>query len=125
MLRRVLGAALVLAAVLLVGVKARLDRGGPYLEALPPYPYCADAEAALAAGRHLDAIELAEAGGCEDALTAARAEWNSLAALLERCVGGVWTGRAERSEEHTSELQSRENLVCRLLPENKMSPQPC
>src|SRR6266511_6248106 len=24
-----------------------------------------------------------------------------------------------RSEEHTSELQSRENLVCRLLPENK------
>src|SRR5690606_40621232 len=25
----------------------------------------------------------------------------------------------ERSEEHTSELQSRENLVCRLLLENK------
>src|SRR5690606_40693487 len=24
-----------------------------------------------------------------------------------------------RSEEHTSELQSRENLVCRLLPERK------
>src|SRR5690606_41709903 len=24
---------------------------------------------------------------------------------------------ASRSEEHTSELQSRENLVCRLLPE--------
>src|SRR5690606_41910351 len=24
-----------------------------------------------------------------------------------------------RSEEHTSELQSRENLVCRLLPETK------
>src|SRR5690606_22900809 len=24
-----------------------------------------------------------------------------------------------RSEEHTSELQSRENTVCRLLPENK------
>ena len=24
-----------------------------------------------------------------------------------------------RSEEHTSELQSRRNLVCRLLPENK------
>src|SRR5690606_559058 len=28
-------------------------------------------------------------------------------------------GRAERSEEHTSELQSRENLVCRLLLEKK------
>src|SRR5690606_40791742 len=32
-----------------------------------------------------------------------------LAALLARC----------RSEEHTSELQSRENLVCRLLLEKK------
>src|SRR5690606_39766882 len=32
------------------------------------------------------------------------------------------TGRAElRSEEHTSELQSRENLVCRLLLEKKKS----
>src|SRR5690606_41665999 len=32
-------------------------------------------------------------------------------------------GRAadERSEEHTSELQSRENLVCRLLLEKKKS----
>src|SRR5436309_12307604 len=28
---------------------------------------------------------------------------------------------AERSEEHTSELQSRENLVCRLLLEKKNS----
>src|SRR5690606_41412940 len=29
--------------------------------------------------------------------------------------------RARRSEEHTSELQSRENLVCRLLLEKKKS----
>src|SRR5690606_40546098 len=29
------------------------------------------------------------------------------------------TGNALRSEEHTSELQSRENLVCRLLLEKK------
>src|SRR5690606_39512928 len=28
-------------------------------------------------------------------------------------------GAGLRSEEHTSELQSRENLVCRLLPERK------
>src|SRR5690606_40690837 len=28
-----------------------------------------------------------------------------------------------RSEEHTSELQSRENLVCRLLPEKKKKQQ--
>src|SRR5436309_11874504 len=30
-----------------------------------------------------------------------------------------------RSEEHTSELQSRENLVCRLLLEKKTSAMPC
>src|SRR5436309_12652418 len=29
------------------------------------------------------------------------------------------TTRVDRSEEHTSELQSRENLVCRLLLEKK------
>src|SRR5690606_42059971 len=31
-------------------------------------------------------------------------------------------GAADRSEEHTSELQSRENLVCRLLLEKKKGP---
>src|SRR2546430_11555976 len=31
-------------------------------------------------------------------------------------------GRATRSEEHTSELQSQSNLVCRLLLEKKYSP---
>src|SRR5690606_40783227 len=30
-----------------------------------------------------------------------------------------WRACATRSEEHTSELQSRENLVCRLLLEKK------
>src|SRR5690606_40569604 len=40
-------------------------------------------------------------------------------------LAGVWTGLCRtrpslwRSEEHTSELQSRENLVCRLLLEKK------
>src|SRR5690606_40479219 len=32
---------------------------------------------------------------------------------------GIW--RVLRSEEHTSELQSREKLVCRLLPEKNKS----
>src|SRR5690606_42088741 len=32
-------------------------------------------------------------------------------------------GRHSRSEEHTSELQSRENLVCRLLLEKKKKKQ--
>src|ERR1019366_8336826 len=37
---------------------------------------------------------------------------------LRSCEGG---DRAERSEEHTSELQSLTNLVCRLLLEKKKS----
>src|SRR5207302_9811281 len=36
--------------------------------------------------------------------------------LLGRCMGDCGG-----SEEHTSELQSRENIVCRLLLETKMS----
>src|SRR5690606_41505624 len=34
-------------------------------------------------------------------------------------LGAVLAGQHLRSEEHTSELQSRENLVCRLLLEKK------
>src|SRR5690606_39883584 len=45
---------------------------------------------------------------------------NSAILKLDR---GRWTQHTvasnDRSEEHTSELQSRENLVCRLLLENK------
>src|SRR3712207_6927041 len=50
----------------------------------------------------------------------------------DRAVGhGEWSARAEhprdgraleRSEEHTSELQSRQYLVCRLLLEKKKKP---
>src|SRR3712207_7632315 len=32
---------------------------------------------------------------------------------------GHWSGEEQRSEEHTSELQSRQYLVCRLLLEKK------
>src|SRR2546430_11835587 len=35
----------------------------------------------------------------------------------------VQPGRTERSEEHTSELQSQSNLVCRLLLEKKNIPE--
>src|SRR2546429_6283779 len=38
-----------------------------------------------------------------------------------RAVAG-FIGRLRRSEEHTSELQSRLHLVCRLLLEKKKSP---
>src|SRR2546421_1303597 len=37
-------------------------------------------------------------------------------------LGGVEDAAAERSEEHTSELQSRSDLVCRLLLEKKNIP---
>src|SRR5688572_31963572 len=33
--------------------------------------------------------------------------------------GGANSGKTSRSEEHTSELQSQSNLVCRLLLEKK------
>src|SRR5690606_42071816 len=35
--------------------------------------------------------------------------------LVRCCIGGNLQPNIFRSEEHTSELQSRENLVCRLL----------
>src|SRR5256886_2826760 len=38
---------------------------------------------------------------------------------LARLVGRLCCGRSRRSEEHTSELQSQSNLVCRLLLEKK------
>src|SRR4051812_49694349 len=43
-------------------------------------------------------------------------------AAQEECredLGLLHAGRADRSEEHTSELQSHVNLVCRLLLEKK------
>src|SRR3712207_7972876 len=42
-----------------------------------------------------------------------------LALQRARLADEVERGRAERSEEHTSELQSRQYLVCRLLLEKK------
>src|SRR2546430_11228497 len=35
------------------------------------------------------------------------------------CLGSMLFRRRQRSEEHTSELQSQSNLVCRLLLEKK------
>src|SRR3712207_8641540 len=39
--------------------------------------------------------------------------------LRRRRIGWLWGRRRLRSEEHTSELQSRQYLVCRLLLEKK------
>src|SRR2546430_3641345 len=46
--------------------------------------------------------------------------WTSHIARFD-AVGGV---EAARSEEHTSELQSQSNVVCRLLPEKKNTRRP-
>src|SRR5574341_2501911 len=43
----------------------------------------------------------------------------ALLPLLPSRPPSAWQGRTRRSEEHTSELQSPTNLVCRLLLEKK------
>src|SRR2546430_4659407 len=48
-----------------------------------------------------------------------RARWDSLLLFTPRRYDSL-PGLAFRSEEHTSELQSQSNLVCRLLLEKKM-----
>src|SRR5688572_31794012 len=47
--------------------------------------------------------------------------WNNIQHAVQKEVGGAPTSfcTACRSEEHTSELQSQSNLVCRLLLEKK------
>src|SRR5207244_12561382 len=56
----------------------------------------------------------------EQALRGSEARWR---AIVESAVDGVVVidarGQVERSEEHTSELQSPDHLVCRLLLEKK------
>src|SRR5690606_39400804 len=55
-------------------------------------------------------------------LKAIPAEQNSITrkwSTLGDAPGSAFDSQAQRSEEHTSELQSRENLVCRLLLEKK------
>src|SRR2546430_17621394 len=44
-----------------------------------------------------------------------RANWVGISTIFSPTVRAVWP----RSEEHTSELQSQSNLVCRLLLEKK------
>src|SRR5690606_39610381 len=44
--------------------------------------------------------------------------------LLQEQMSDIFVGMGWRSEEHTCELQSRENLVCRLLREKKKRTHP-
>src|SRR5690606_3491657 len=71
---------------------------------------------------------------CRLAINLGRSEVNNVVQCVARCGGNAECNTLpgnrlavfeafgqffERSEEHTSELQSRENLVCRLLLEKK------
>src|SRR5690606_39918478 len=46
-------------------------------------------------------------------------QWSVIGWAVEGVLIYLWALEKNRSEEHTSELQSRENLVCRLLLEKK------
>src|SRR2546430_10831011 len=65
------------------------------------------------------------AGPCGGRGSAARrraklgGRWPSLSSGKEGILRARRSGRNRRSEEHTSELQSQSNLVCRLLLEKK------
>jgi hypothetical protein len=91
-LGRTLGAVFVVLGVGVLAFQAWVLWSGPYLEALPPYPYCEEAERALANGAIQEAIEVADAGGCVEVAERAQAIWRSLPATAERCALGIWTG---------------------------------
>src|SRR5438874_8263251 len=61
---------------------------------------------------------VAEYPGCPGRARGAAAGW-ALAESRERWVAARSAPAGSRSEEHTSELQSRRDLVCRLLLEKK------
>src|SRR5690349_8605951 len=44
---------------------------------------------------------------------------DNISGFIEPGIESGTAGKAARSEEHTSELQSRRDIVCRLLPEKK------
>src|SRR5438105_6229560 len=61
----------------------------------------------------------ARAGGGAGAVSAGRSPFGSPVRTIRGTPGGTSSPASRRSEEHTSELQSRVDLVCRLLLEKK------
>src|SRR5690606_40900321 len=84
-------------------IMARIDISEPYEEYL---------NSLVKAGLFRSITAAAEAAIYRQMMEDERMRVSSVAAALAK-------GENDRSEEHTSELQSRENLVCRLLLENK------
>src|SRR5690606_41420378 len=71
--------------------------------------------------RALLPLRTVAAGQCAVAFSAPApvSERTSISAYFSALCGSLLSTVPRRSEEHTSELQSRENLVCRLLLEKK------
>src|SRR5688572_30872071 len=70
-------------------------------------------ERAVSAISGVDYVESTSRAGISTVTVRLKLDHNTTAALAEV------TARLQRSEEHTSELQSQSNLVCRLLLEKK------
>src|SRR5690606_40291585 len=87
------------------------------------FPYTTLFRSLARIGLHLDTSLGAVAGrGAVWPVAAGVALGCALAVTVPALTSSFAAGRARplpRSEEHTSELQSRENLVCRLLLEKK------
>src|SRR5437868_11317646 len=93
------------------------------------HPFCepvittSSARASVSSGRHPAPLTLSTQSSLPRPLMTAASAGRSLLTPVEvsLCVTNtVWmAGCSARSEEHTSELQSRFDLVCRLLLEKK------
>src|SRR5436309_12170578 len=80
------------------------------------FPYTTLFRSALAVYAHPDDPEISAGGTLARWAEAGASVWVLITTRGEK---GTRDPAAQRSEEHTSELQSRENLVCRLLLEKK------
>src|SRR5690606_39659500 len=67
----------------------------------------------------LNILREANVIGGENFVCSGCAQLHAMKHLALQYFAGFYCSECSRSEEHTSELQSRENLVCRLLLEKK------